>query len=110
MSEAAAEALEKWFPHARQARYFDDLLYAEFSPNHRASTLFYEGEPIALLEEHVDPRGDWCPGTVALPGYPGIGRQTWTIEQESPLTLSPSILCRICGSHGFIQEGEWVEA
>lgn len=35
---------------------------------------------------------------------------TWKVEQEEPLTLSPSILCRACGDHGFIREGRWVRA
>lgn len=32
----------------------------------------------------------------------------WTVEQEEPLTLSPSILCRTCGHHGYIRNGQWV--
>jgi hypothetical protein len=34
----------------------------------------------------------------------------WTVESWSPLTLSPSILCRLCGDHGFIRAGKWVPA
>lgn len=33
-----------------------------------------------------------------------------TIEQEEPLTISPSILCPRCNLHGFIREGRWVSA
>jgi len=29
------------------------------------------------------------------------------IEQREPLTISPSILCTDCGTHGFIREGRW---
>jgi len=32
----------------------------------------------------------------------------WTVESEQPLTLSPSLLCRTCGHHGFIRDGKWV--
>lgn len=32
------------------------------------------------------------------------------VEQEDPLTVSPSILCPDCGLHGFIQHGRWVPA
>jgi hypothetical protein len=35
---------------------------------------------------------------------------TWELQSEDPLTLSPSILCRACGNHGFIQGGKWVKA
>jgi hypothetical protein len=34
----------------------------------------------------------------------------WQVECWDPLTLSPSLLCRSCGSHGFIREGKWVSA
>jgi hypothetical protein len=38
------------------------------------------------------------------------GIPSWKVESEEPLTLSPSILCRACGDHGFIREGKWVKA
>lgn len=31
----------------------------------------------------------------------------WQVESWDPLTLSPSLLCRICGNHGFIRNGRW---
>lgn len=34
----------------------------------------------------------------------------WTVEQDEPLTLSPSLLCRACGHHGWIRDGRWVPA
>lgn len=34
----------------------------------------------------------------------------WKVEQEEPLTISPSVLCKPCGCHGFIQEGRWKSA
>lgn len=37
-------------------------------------------------------------------------RPKWAVEQEEPLTLSPSLLCTACGHHGFIREGQWVPA
>lgn len=33
-----------------------------------------------------------------------------TIVQRDPLTISPSILCPDCGTHGFIRNGRWVAA
>lgn len=40
---------------------------------------------------------------------PSAGRM-WQVEQEMPLTLSPSLLCRACGHHGWIRDGNWVPA
>lgn len=34
----------------------------------------------------------------------------WDIVALQPLTLSPSLLCRACGHHGFIRDGSWVPA
>lgn len=31
----------------------------------------------------------------------------WTVESRDPLTLSPSLLCRRCGHHGFLRQGLW---
>lgn len=42
------------------------------------------------------------------PGIPDS--QRWTVESWDPLTLSPSILCRICGNHGWIRDGKWISA
>lgn len=35
-------------------------------------------------------------------------RTAWTVESWDPLTLSPSLLCMVCGDHGFIRNGKWV--
>ena len=32
------------------------------------------------------------------------------IESVDPLTVSPSILCPDCGTHGFVRDGRWLEA
>jgi hypothetical protein len=32
------------------------------------------------------------------------------IDQEDPLTISPSILCPDCQTHGFVRNGRWVVA
>jgi hypothetical protein len=38
------------------------------------------------------------------------GAEAWDLVQLEPLTLAPSLLCRRCGHHGFIQNGKWVPA
>lgn len=35
---------------------------------------------------------------------------TWRVEQDEPITISPSIACRVCGDHGFIKNGRWEKA
>lgn len=34
----------------------------------------------------------------------------WHKSSDDPLTITPSILCRTCGLHGFITKGRWVPA
>ena len=34
----------------------------------------------------------------------------WDLVSESPLTISPSILCRGCGHHGYVRDGRWEPA
>lgn len=38
------------------------------------------------------------------------GPHGWQLVKAEPLTVSPSILCSGCKTHGFIREGKWVEA
>ena len=38
------------------------------------------------------------------------GPNNWKIVTNSPLTISPSILCGQCGVHGFWQADQWVPA
>lgn len=36
--------------------------------------------------------------------------RTWTLVSLEPLHLEPSLLCRICGDHGWVRDGRWVPA
>ena len=48
---------------------------------------------------------------LARPGVDQIHEgSVWVVVQEEPLTISPSLLCKRCGDHGFIQNGRWVPA
>lgn len=78
----------------------------------------HNGDPRAGLY-HYHPCGDRagaCAGWITIADGAwerefAVGEiPTWTIEALEPLTLSPSLLCRSCGSHGFIQSGKWVKA
>lgn len=81
---------------------------------------------IGLIEHH--PKGpDARPGALHCGGYiawvPEEAQQSvhppWTARHqllaggpgdEGSLTVAPSLACRHCPSHGFIQEGRWVAA
>ena len=69
---------------------------------------------VGLIDSHLKPDGSPCSGgsiVFDLPqnaDFPGHDR--WQVISEEPLTLSPSLLCRACGSHGWIRDGAWVEA
>jgi hypothetical protein len=64
------------------------------------------GEPLpeGVYYEHPcvvgKPSPGWCP---VKPNNP----DGWDLVSESPLTLSPSLLCRTCGHHGHIRGGRW---
>jgi hypothetical protein len=68
-----------------------------------------------LVDEHDRPDGKGrCYGGVQF-DLPGMRDdfsedQIWQVESWEPLTISPSLLCRICGHHGWIREGRWVPA
>lgn len=76
----------------------------------------YQGEPAGVTEWHRKMDGTWCRGWLAFKGsawansFKPEQEVGWDVLQKEPLTLSPSILCRACGSHGYIREGKWVQA
>jgi hypothetical protein len=66
------------------------------------------GDECGLCEEH-DCNGERTGHWVGFRGVPGAeGHPSWVVEAREPLTLSPSILCRTCGHHGYIRGGKWV--
>jgi hypothetical protein len=87
---------------------------ADIGSGHRAVFKQFDGEPSGLDWWHPRPDGSWCKGWIDFRGSrwavqfgPDTG---WKVEQPEPLTLSPSLLCRVCGVHGYIREGKWVPA
>lgn len=73
-----------------------------------------EIERAGYFQEHRTSGGEACfsGGMFDLPGvrenFPE--RELWQVESFDPLTLSPSMLCTICGNHGFVKNGRWVPA
>lgn len=66
-------------------------------------------EKAGLIEVHKKPDGELCFGSVYFEGTKGDGPK-WKVESLEPLTISPSLLCKVCGHHGFIRQGKWVPA
>lgn len=72
-------------------------------------------DKVGFIETHDRPDGAGrCSGGVLF-DLPGVaenfpGRALWQVEQWDPLTLSPSLLCRTCGNHGWVRAGRWVSA
>lgn len=74
------------------------------------------GTPIALHDYHDRPDGSGrCVGFVFFDipearDYMVSKANAWQVESREPLALSPSLLCRRCGDHGFIRDGRWIAA
>ena len=84
----------------------------EIGPGARIYAVHCLGQIVGLIEEHAGPDGGRCDGYLKLRGREPNpdARPSWVVEQEEPLTLSPSVLCRTCGNHGFVRDGKWVPA
>jgi hypothetical protein len=92
-----------------------------FTPDEDNATFLDEGHayrywyradttrPAGLIESHRLPDGRWCEGSIAFKGFGG-GSPEWIVVLEEPLTLSPSIKCRSCSSHGWIEGNRWRSA
>jgi hypothetical protein len=74
---------------------------------------YMDGALAGVAYNHARPDGSECPGGKGswIPVKSGGSTlDGWDLVSESPLTLSPSLLCRVCGHHGFIRDGVWVPA
>jgi hypothetical protein len=85
-----------------------------------------DGRVVGLIEHHppgphATPTAKYCGGYiawVAAPAVPGK-RPEWVARHqlvaggpgdETHLTITPSLACRHCPSHGWIRDGKWVPA
>jgi hypothetical protein len=90
----------------------------DLGDGHRMIFSGYKGEPRVganIVHPPVDGKCDGQ-GWVAFEGrswarsFGDDQIATWKVEQDDPITLSPSVLCRACGDHGFVRNGKWVRA
>ena len=80
--------------------------------DHKIVLRQFEGETAGLDYWHRRPDGSWCKGWVDFEGSAWVrgfngAVEGWTVVKLDPLTLTPSLLCRICGDHGYITDGKW---
>jgi len=64
--------------------------------------------------DHYTPGGAPCMGGAIFFDTPEVRRvfrderAFWTASAEGePLTLTPSLRCRVCGDHGVVRAGRW---
>ena len=89
--------------------YEDDVDWIDLGSGHSYAWFYHNGVRVGLIERHPRPDGAGdCRGTVWTDG--AHGDENWNIVSETRLTLTPSILCTICGNHGFVRDGKWVPA
>ena len=74
-----------------------------------------EGDIAGCIIEHKRKDGTPCKGWIPFAGRSWAqtfqGKiAAWDVVSDAPLTLSPSVLCRICGDHGFVRDDKWVRA
>jgi hypothetical protein len=103
------DVLKRWFPGGSWSLDDEGTEWIHLaSPVGVSIHAMYHGpgsvEPDAFLVAH-----GWRQHLIIINLDPGFG-PAWRVEQDDPLTLEPSIACRDCGLHGFIQHGRWVAA
>jgi hypothetical protein len=91
--------------------------YARWAPDRELNPQYVgipDVERYAAMVQHTTPTGEPCMGGITFDGE--VARRIepdkarWTVESWEPLTVSPSLLCMVCGDHGFIRNGQWVRA
>lgn len=90
----------------------------DLGDNHTIRFKTYKGDNFACAEvTHLKPDGTVCESFISIRGgawsseFPsGLMEASWELVSCDPVTLSPSLACRVCGDHGFIQNGKWVKA
>lgn len=68
---------------------------------------YIDGELHGFVFDHPRPDGSLCELSL---GWIPVGTNGWQLHSLEPLTLSPSLLCKVCGTHGFVRDGKWVPA
>lgn len=93
------------------------VAFTQWAPDRELNPQYKEIPDIdkyGLIYTHPGSDGEQCQGSIVFEGtiahLMNPDRPRWSVESWEPLTVSPSLLCRRCGHHGFIQQGRWVPA
>lgn len=100
------------------------LWYYQWSPNRELNPQYHDLPDVPKMGAvivHRAPSGKLCWSGInfKIPGMERVfpDNHTWQVQSWDPLTLTPSILCKVpmegggeCGDHGFITNGRWVKA
>jgi hypothetical protein len=90
--------------------------WTDIGDNHEIQFVSYKDDSQAGLNiRHKNEEGNPCVGFITFTGSSWAkdfnGKiQEWQVQSFEPLTCSPSILCKVCGDHGFIRNGRWEKA
>ena len=90
--------------------------WIDLGDNHSMRFLEFEGDAKSAFEyKHFRPDGTECIGHISITGAAWAQAfnnkiETWDVQSWEPFTCTPSLLCRVCGDHGFITDGKWVKA
>lgn len=92
-----------------------ETLYEDYGHGVQVQRRYMDGVLAGIAYDHSRPDGTECPGgkgswVPVKSGGSDPGRNEWDLRSEEPLHLEPSLLCRICGHHGFIRNGRWEPA
>lgn len=63
------------------------------------------GQLVGWTHTHLSPDGMACQSFCAV--RDGFGPPIHQVVQAEPLTLTPSLKCRMCGVHGNVINGRW---
>lgn len=75
-------------------------------------TTIDEGQGIYLAPSHLEDAPNpvfwhWCTKTSAGARWVGMRTPLHEVLSTDPWELTPSLLCDMCGLHGFIRDGRW---
>jgi hypothetical protein len=94
------------------------IRWTQWSPDRELNPQYADRPDInpcgaSIYHPKPDGSGD-CAGHVTF-DFPGCEHladdaHRWTVVSLEPLTITPSVLCRTCGDHGFITDGRWIPA
>lgn len=70
---------------------------------------------VGIIEVHKKSNGELCEGSAPFcsplrPSKYEVNQPIWKVQSLRPLTISPSLQCSVCPSHGFIREDRWIDA